>query len=285
MSRRMRAYYYAILGAMGGLIGWQLSNLLGLSFAPGLLLNDAIVGGLIGVTVGGLIGATEGIVQRSLARALRTGVVSAALGLAAGAIGLPIGEWLFLTAGGGTIARAMGWAVFGTLIGLAESWHGGGQAWKGALGGALGGLLGGALLEVARQRFADPLSGKGVGLVLLGAAIGAMTALIVVLLSRAWLEVTSGKLKGSEFILDKFLKKGGPSVILGSDGFKADIVLPDPDIAPQHALLHGDGFRFLIKDLSTQGTFVERRRVEMVALADGQRIRMGNTELVYRERR
>jgi hypothetical protein len=28
----MRLYYYAVLGAMGGLIGWQASNAIGLSF-------------------------------------------------------------------------------------------------------------------------------------------------------------------------------------------------------------------------------------------------------------
>ncbi|MGH2628439.1 MAG: FHA domain-containing protein [Anaerolineales bacterium] len=285
MSRRMRAYYYAVLGAMGGLIGWQGSNLLGLSFVPGLFLNDAIVGGLIGLTVGGLIGATEGIMSRSPARAARTGAVSAGLGLVAGGIGLPLAEAFFLAVGGGWLARAIGWALIGLLIGLAEGWSGGSQVWKAALGGVAGGFIGGALLELARVRLEDTVSGKGLGLVLLGAAIGAGTALISVILSRAWLEVTSGKLKGTEFILDKFVKKGGPTAILGSDGFKADIVLPDPDVAPQHAMLHGDGSRFLIKDLSMQGTFVNRRRIEQAPLSDGQQIRVGNTDLVYHERR
>jgi hypothetical protein len=281
----MRAYYYAVLGAIGGLIGWQVSNLLGLSFAPGLLLNEVVVGALIGFLVGTLIGATEGIVHLSPQRALRSAVVSGGVGLAAGAIALPIGEWLFQAAGAGTAGRALGWGIFGLLIGLAEGITGGTQLWKGALGGVLGGLLGGILLEAARTRFGDVLVGKGAGMVLLGASIGAWTALIVALLSRAWLEVRSGKLKGSEFILDKFVKEGGPSAILGSDPAKADILLPDPDIAPQHALLRGDGRRFLIRDLSTAGTYVNSRKVEQAALADGQRIRLGSTELVYHERR
>ena len=55
-----------------------------------------------------------------------------------------------------------------------------------------------------------------VRLVLRGAAVGAFITLIVVLLSKAWLEVTSGKLKGTEFILDKFMRKGGPAVAIGS---------------------------------------------------------------------
>jgi hypothetical protein len=281
----MRAYYYAVLGAIGGLIGWQASNVLGLSFAPGLVLNEIVVGGLIGLTVGALIAATEGLVNRSPRQALRAALVGGGIGLAAGAVALPVGEWLFQTTGAGPVGRILGWGAFGLLIGLAEGVTGGTQMWKGALGGVLGGLLGGVLLEAARVRFGDPLVGKGAGLVLLGASVGAWTALIVALLSRAWIEVRSGKLKGSEFILDKFVKEGGPTAILGSDPAKADILLPDPDIAPQHAMLRGDGMKFLIRDLSTAGTYVNNRRVEMVALSDGQRIRLGTTELVYHERR
>ena len=63
------------------------------------------------------------------------------------------------------------------------------------------------------------------------------------------------------------------------------IVLPDPDIAPQHAMLTGDGVSFNLKDMSLSGTFINSRKVERVQLSNGQKIRMGNTELVYHERR
>ena len=127
--------------------------------------------------------------------------------------------------------------------------------------------------------------GEAVGLALLGASTGAFVALITVLLSKAWLEVTSGKLKGTEFVLDKFLRQGGPAAIVGSSPLKADIALPDPDIAPQHALLIGGGSQLNLKDISLRGTYVNNRRVEIATLIDRQRIRMGNTELVYHERR
>lgn len=285
MSRRMRSYYYAVFGAMGGLIGWCLSNLLGLSFTPSLFLSEAIVGGLIGMCVGLLLGAAEGLVTLNLPHALRAGAPGALLGLIAGAVGLPLGEIFFQSIGTGLAGRAFGWALFGALLGLAEGIGGRSQVWKGALGGFAGGLVGGGLLEACRRWLADPTLGKAIGLILLGAAVGALIALIAVLLSRAWLEVVSGKLKGTEFILDKFMKRGGPSAALGSDSFKSEIALPDPDVAPQHALLIGDGRHFVIKDLSTNGTFVNSRRIELATLGDRQRIRVGNTELVYHERR
>lgn len=285
MSRRMRAYYYAILGAIGGLIGWQVSDWLGLSFAPSIYLSDAVIGAMIGLCVGLFIGATEGIVTRNPGRILRACLIGGPLGALAGAIGLPLGEFIFQVVGAEAPGRAIGWGLFGLLVGLAEGVTGGTQMWKGALGGFIGGVLGGALLEAARLRLNDPLIGKAVGLVLLGASIGAFIALIVVLLSRAWIQVASGKLKGAEFILDKFMHAGGPSAIIGSDSLKADIALPDPEIASQHAMLTGADTYFNLKDMSMKGTYINNRRVQQTRLAEGTRIRMGSTDLIYHERR
>jgi len=149
----------------------------------------------------------------------------------------------------------------------------------------IGGALGGALLESASHWLSNPMSGKAAGLVLLGASVSAFISLIVVLLSRAWLEVVSGKLKGTEFILDKFMKAGGPAIAIGSSALKSEIVLPDPDIAPQHAMLTGDGIQFSLKDMSLAGTYINGRKIERTQLTNGQKIRMGNTEMIYHEKR
>ncbi len=285
MNRGMRTYFYAVLGAIGGLIGWQVSGLLGLSFVTNLYLSELIVGALVGLSIGLLIGVTEGLMTRNPIQAVRAGVFSGFLGLIAGGIGLPLSEFLFQSVGAGIFGRALGWGVFGMLLGLAEGIVGKSQAWKGMLGGLIGGILGGILLEAVQNALRNPLTGKAAGLVLLGASVGAFISLIVVLLSRAWLEVKSGKLKGTEFILDKFMAKGFPSVAIGSSPLKSEIVLPDPDIAPQHAMLSGDGMHFSMKDMSMAGTYINNKKIERVQLANGQRIRMGNTELVYHERR
>ena len=111
MSRRMRTYYYALLGALGGLIGWQISDLLGLSFASNLYLSEAVVGALVGLSVGLFIGLTEGLMTRNLVQALKSGLFSGILGLGAGTIGLPLSEFFFQTVGAGIFGRALGWAV------------------------------------------------------------------------------------------------------------------------------------------------------------------------------
>jgi hypothetical protein len=281
----MRTYYYAIFGAIGGLIGWQISNMLGLSFIANIYFSEAIVGALVGLSIGLLIGIAEGVITRNLIQAGKSGLLGGILGLVAGAIGLPLSEWLFQTVGAGMAGRALGWGLFGLLIGTAEGIFGKSQLWKGLLGGLLGGVIGGSLLEASRSLMKDSFVGKAIGLILLGAAVGAFISLIVVLLARAWLEVTSGKLKGTEFILDKFMRAKGPSIAIGSSALKSEIVLPDPDIAPQQAILTGDGAHFTLKDISLTGTFINKCRVERTQLANGSAIRMGNTEMVYHEKR
>ncbi len=285
MSRFMKIYYYAVLGGIGGLFAWQASNILGLSFTGNLYFNAMVVGGFIGFLIGFMIGAVEGITARNLEKAALSGVIIGGLGLVGGAIGLPIAEGFFQVIGGYAWARPLGWGLFGLLTGTAAAYKGGAQIWKGALGGFAGGILGGLLLEFARNSLSDPLLGKAAGLVMMGMAVGGCIALIVYTLSKAWLEVKSGKLRGTEFILDKFLQPNGPSAIIGSSSLKADIALPDPDISPQHAMLQGGGSYFNLKDMSMTGTFVNNKRVEQTRLSNQQVIRMGNTELVYHEKR
>ena len=161
MSRSMRTYFYAVLGGIGGLIGWQVSNMLGLSFGPNLYVSETLVGALVGLCIGLFIGITEGVMTRNIVQAAKSGFFSGLLGLVAGAIGLPLSEFLFQTVGAGYIGRALGWGLFGMLIGLAEGVFGKSQIWKGMLGGFIGGAIGGVLLEAVYGFFQNPLTGKG----------------------------------------------------------------------------------------------------------------------------
>jgi len=273
------------MGAIGGVLGWQVSNLTGLSFTQNVYLSEVVVGAMIGLFIGLMIGLTDGLFTRNWIQAGRGALLSGLLGLIGGALGLPLAEALFQLLGGQIWARAIGWGIFGLLIGLSTSFTGGSQIWKGALGGLLGGILGSLLLDAARSFLSDPLVGKAAGLLLLGASVGTFIALIVFLLSKAWLEVASGKLKGTEFILDKFLRAEGPAAFIGSDALKSDIVLPDPDVSPQHAMLKGFDTHFNLKDISLDGTFINSKRIEQAQLKNHQTIQVGNTQLVYHEKR
>ncbi len=100
MSLRMRAYYYAVLGALGALLGWRITDTLGFIQGQAAYVSDIIIGGIIGLGIGFLIGASEALLTRSWPRALRAGGLAGGIGLLAGAVGLPLGEFLFQLTGG-----------------------------------------------------------------------------------------------------------------------------------------------------------------------------------------
>ncbi len=285
MKRNMRFYILGMMGAIGGVIGWQVSNLLGLSLTSNLYLSEAIIGAIIGGLIGLFIGLGEGILSQSILTGLRKGSITLLLGALGGAMALPLAEGFFLTIGGEVWGRPLGWALFGLLVGAATSITGGSQLWKGALGGLVGGLIGGVLLEAARAVLSDPNLGKAFGLILLGFSTGIFTAMISFALSRTWLEITSGKIQGMEFILDKFLRENGPSATIGSSPLKAEIAIPDEGIDAQHAILEGHDTYFTLKDISMQGTYVNNKKADVSKLRNNQRIRMGKTEMVYHEKR
>ncbi len=42
---------------------------------------------------------------------------------------------------------------------------------------------------------------------------------------------------------------------------------------------------FSLKDMSLAGTYINGKKIEQIQLTNGQKIRMGNTEMVYHEKR
>lgn len=285
MKRTHRFYTLGMTGATGGLLGWQISNMLGLSFTAHLLLSEAIVGALIGGLIGVGIGIGQGLLEQSWGAAFKKGGITFLLGTLGGAIALPLAETLFLAVGGESWSRPLGWAIFGLLVGFATSITGGSQLWKGGLGGLIGGLVGGILLEISRALLADLALGKAAGLILLGFSTGVFTAMISFVLSRTWLEIVTGKITGMEFILDKFLRKDGPSATIGSSPLKAEIAIPDEGIDPQHAILEGHDTYFTLKDISMKGTYLDGKKIDVAKLKNMQHIRIGKTEMIYHEKR
>jgi pSer/pThr/pTyr-binding forkhead associated (FHA) protein len=90
--------------------------------------------------------------------------------------------------------------------------------------------------------------------------------------TRARLRVVDGPDTDQEFPLDKFRN------VIGRRN--ADIVLRDPRVSRQHALVERYKDRILIKDLgSSNGTQVNGRRVEVEMLTAGSRIRVGDSTL------
>lgn len=110
------------------------------------------------------------------------------------------------------LARVIGWAVMGLLVGWGLSWFVPNlQPGRAALGGALGGAVGGVAFLVALAIAGDFVGGL-LGAAILGAVIGMMLAWIEAAFRQAWLEVHYG---GKEVIR---VSLGAQPVKIGSDG-------------------------------------------------------------------
>lgn len=65
-------------------------------------------------------------------------------------------------------------------------------------------------------------------------------------------------------------------------GDDAEIVLVDPGVSRAHAVVEFDGDRPILRDLdSTNGTFINGRRVESQPLRDGDELLFGNTKMRF----
>ncbi len=204
-------------------------------------------------------------------------VVAAVLG-AGGAL---IGQLLFGLFGGGTIARALGWALFGAaagaMLGLADRSKS--KASRGAVGGAVGGFLGGFVFDLLAQGLQGGLGevvARVLGLGALGFAIGLMLQLAQQALKTAWLSgITTGPYEGKQYILGK------PIVTVGrSDG--NDIGL----YREKTLALKAGAFAFNQGRWTYAGEAVEVNgsSTTNAALMGGDTIQFGNTQFLFEER-
>ncbi|MBK5306523.1 MAG: DUF3662 and FHA domain-containing protein [Frankiaceae bacterium] len=81
----------------------------------------------------------------------------------------------------------------------------------------------------------------------------------------------------------RVLRVTAPSLVIGR-GADVDLRLTDTGVSRRHAEVKVDPNGATLIDLrSTNGTLVNGQRVEQVALADGDRIQVGATVIVYRQ--
>ncbi len=96
--------------------------------------------------------------------------------------------------------------------------------------------------------------------------------------AEGWLVLRTGPRAGQQFGLQR-----GKKNTVGRDPSRADIVIDDVSVSGEHARILFDHGQFYIYDLaSTNGTFVNNRRIQKQLLMDGDLIRLGNAQLVFK---
>ncbi len=304
MALVTRIYFNAVFGALGGLLGWMLFSIFGNQVgAEGALTRQLLQdGALIGAGIGYLVVSVEAIRDRSWLRFVRLASYGAVLGAIGGAIGMLLADRVnhLLVSGIGAIrgsavkffftvlTRGIGFCFLGFAVGLSEgiAARSLGKVSYGTLGGALGGFLGGCLFGlvylVTLQRGGDAALAGAMGLVIMGACIGSLSALVQGVFQPASVRVLRGWQEGREYPLDK------DETLLGRDEH-ADIALfRDMRVEKRHAVIaRDDEDRYVLRN---QGAPPEWTRVNDVPVAqacelvDGDRVQLGNVVLRFQRR-
>jgi hypothetical protein len=92
-----------------------------------------------------------------------------------------------------------------------------------------------------------------------------------------WLVARGGARPGDQ------LKLRGGSSTIGRDGRRSQLVVDDSSVSGEHAKIRFENGVFVIYDLaSTNGTYVNGRRVEKQRLMDNDMVRLGRQEFVFK---
>jgi hypothetical protein len=310
MALFSRIYFNAVFGALGGLLGWMLFGVFGdksvadsdrFWFSPvfwQLLGGGALIGGSIGY----FVVSVEAIRDRSLLRFVRLAAYGVVLGALGGAAGILIGEGVnYLLVGWmgasrerpvlhlleAMFARGLGWMFLGVAVGFSEgiAARSLGKFSYGTLGGAIGGFVGGMLfglaLEEINARGGNASLWGAIGLIILGACIGSLSALVQSVFQPASVKVLRGWQEGREYPLDKM------DNLLGRDEH-ADIALfRDMKVEKKHAIIQCAGRRYLLRNNNapSEWTRVNDQPVfQNCDLSDGDRIQLGNIVLRFQAR-
>jgi hypothetical protein len=299
MGLLVRIYYNAVYGALGGLLGWMLYGIFGnknpnpgLEQGAQMLLAGAFIGGFIGY----LVVSVEAIRDGALVRIARLGTYGVVLGAIGGAIGMLVGDQVnyalnallgnyFFVA---MVARGLGWMVLGVAIGMSEGIAAKslGKFSYGTLGGLIGGFIGGCLFGLCYFLAVQNLEGtnywsNALGLVILGACIGSLSALVQAVFQPASVKVLRGWQEGREYPLER------PASLLGRDEH-ADIALfRDMKVEKKHATIKRIGPRYVLVNNGAPPQFTLVNEVpvaQQLELHDGDRIQLGNVLLRFQAR-
>jgi hypothetical protein len=278
-----QAYDLALAGALGALFGLYLY--VELVKTSRVYVGDALAGVAIGGTIGFFLNAAGPLRDGAWIKLARSACWGALAGATGGAAGLVLGELVIGWFQGGLLGRALSWAVLGLGIGVSQALaeRSRQRLLFGLLGGGLGGFVGGYLFEGLRQslgRRAGYSLSQGLGIVILGAGLGLFLALVEQALRRAWVQVASGRQEGRLYLLARKVSA------LGLDE-RAEIGLfGDRLVARRHAEIEATSEGYRLRNHAPSGrTRVNGTPVDDVCpLGDGDRIELGQTLLIFRQR-
>jgi hypothetical protein len=247
---------------------------------------------IFGLLLGAVVMAWDGITSQSWEKALRDGALGAVVGAIAGFLGGYAAQAAFskllghdvfaISKSKAVLARVIGWAIMGGILGPGLGIRGGQRKIvNGLIGGLLGGAAGGLIFQLIDNNSTsdDGFTTRMLGLTLTGIGIGLAIGLVERARRDSWIQIVGGPMTGKEFILYNAQTR------IGRD-YRCDIVLAkDAAVVPFHATFVRDSGGG-VSVLPTQGVAVAVNGVPSAGsrLCNGDSVVIGSSVLAYQER-
>jgi pSer/pThr/pTyr-binding forkhead associated (FHA) protein len=300
---RRELTFKALAGLVGGAIGWlpvelashnsHLGEVQTTAEMVAYYISAAIAAGAIGACITAVDTSEFRVTPESERRFVRGFAICAVLSLLSTYLGNYVFNWVLQAGGVGfspngelvsgsiavlVIARLLGWAIDGALVGA-----GVGLATltvenvpKGAVGGLVGGAVGGIGFDLIGAIVGGGMASRFFGEAVTGLAIGLFIGLVQELTKAAWVTVEQGRLRGRQYRIE------GARASVGRAEENPVGLFGDPSVHPRHAVIERRGADYVIRNLAVpDGTFVNGKRIENVDLRDGDRINIGGYELMF----
>lgn len=250
-------------------------------------LPDLMLPGIVyGALVTAFLIAGEEWASGSVLRITGRAILSALAGAVLGAGYSILGHAFYVAMGGGAwdgalfqqvLARGVGWSIFGLGAGLSAgvTSSAGRRAYQGVAGGVVGGLFAGIVFELLARTISSPELRLLTGFLLLGACVGAATALADWLLRNAWLTFLTGSREGRDISLNK------EQLILGRSEMVDIPLFGDDTLEAEHAVLCLEPHP-MIRELGFGGKLrVDGQTVREANLSEGSEIALGRHRLRF----
>ncbi len=285
-----------VAGLVAGIVSWivlePFMDDMGRSTMLQTFISSSLTFGAVGLFLGFALAAYEDILNSRAARGLKSGLAGAGLGALGGLISGMAGQGIFSLLLGSAetqeitrliMARTLGWAIAGLLMGGAQALvHKSKERTKnGLLGGLIGGAIGGIMFDLVASGFGTSgAASRALGFSAVCSAIGLASALVAEIRKEAWLTIESGAMLGKQFILYN------TSTSIGSSP-KADItIIKDASIEPVHVTIESQGRSRVVTPVARiSETGVNGQTIRsQTALRSGDEIMIGQTLIRYLER-
>ncbi|GIW76480.1 MAG: hypothetical protein KatS3mg104_1543 [Phycisphaerae bacterium] len=259
------------------------------------LQRDFIAGliffGVCGTAISVMLATADSLIERNFQGAIIHGSIASVIGACGGLVVAWAVHWVqneFLPSETNLslltrlFSNTLSWGLMGLFLAATPGiiLRNTKRLFIGMTGGMVGGLIGGLLYAPVQDVIGNEMISRLIAVVLIGLLAGLACGIIENVVKTGWLKVESGLIAGKQFVLYR-----NPTFI-GSHPMSHIYLFNDPSVGRRHACIHIVPGGYELEDLPLGSrTLINGKPATRARLKVGDRIRVGQTEFIFQERK